>query len=340
MKRLLVALATVLALLVLGEGALRQSQREARETAGRLRLLTPVPAAQIAQIEVRAAGRHWRYVLRDSTWRFPAYHNAFALDRRIDHLLKSLTQTPATFVSAEPGDLTRYGLGPGSIRLVLLDASGRPLLDVLQGRGTPGPRAGESYVQRTDVDTIFHLHAHPLHALDANDPPMLDRRVLPQALPRKTLQRITFTGDPSYPLQSLHRQLRAIKAPTPGMPPQGPIYDWIATYVEGEKTALAPSVYAYLDYLKRLTWTALHHSDIDAFTATRTLLLEDEDGIIDTLTVGDADQQGRYLRLHTTGHVFTIAPEKTRLLFPDTSALMDTLPHPTPYTQVEPSTSF
>ena len=76
----------LLAVLVLGEGALRHSQRQARATESRLRLFAPVPADQIAQIDIRAANRQWRYVLRDSTWRFPAYHQAFALDRRIEHL--------------------------------------------------------------------------------------------------------------------------------------------------------------------------------------------------------------------------------------------------------------
>ena len=340
MSRLLVALAALLTLLVLGEGALRHNQRQARATEGRLRLLAPVPDDQIAQIEIRAGTRHWRYVLRDSTWHFPAYHQAFALDRRIEHLLKSLTQSPATFVSAELGDLPHYGLGPGSVRLTLLDAGGRPLLEVLQGRGAPDPRASESYVQRVGADTIFHLHAHPLHALDANDPPLLDHRVLPQALPRKALQKITFTGDPAYPLKSLRRELKAIETPTAGMPPQGPTYDWIATYPNGEKICLAPSAYAYADFLKRLTWTALHQPDTDAFAKTRFLYLEDEDGLIDTLALGATNQNGHYLRFHTTGHVLTITPEKAKLLFPTFSTLTDPLPPPTPYPQAEPFSPF
>ena len=85
------------------------------------------------------------------------------------------------------------------------------------------------------------------------------------------------------------------------MPPQGPIYDWIATYPDGEKICLAPSAYAYADFLKRLTWTALHQPDTDAFAKTRFLYLEDEDGLIDTLALGATNQNGHYLRFHTTG---------------------------------------
>ena len=338
MNRLLAALAALLVLLVLGEGALRRSQFKAREEAGQLRLLAPVPAGDVAQIDIRAGRRQWRYVREDSTWRFPAYHHAFALDRRIEQLLKSLSEVPATFVSAELGDLPRYGLEPGSLRFGLFDAAGRPLLEVLQGRGAPGPRAGESYVQRVGADTVFHLHAHPLHALDNNDPPLLDRRVLPRALPRQAVQKITFAGDATYPLQSLHRVLRELD-PSAGLP-QGPSYDWIASYPAGEEVCLAQSAYAYVDFLQRLTWSALHPADAKAFATARSVYIEDEDGRIDTLEVGAADPQGQYLRLRTTGHVATIAPAKAALLFPTTAALTDTLPHPGPYRQAEPFSPF
>ena len=147
-------------------------------------------------------------------------------------MVKSLCEVPATFVSAELGDLPRYGLGPGSLRIGLVDEAGRPLLEVLQGRGAPGPRAAESYVKRVGADTVFHLHAHPLHALDNNDPPLLDRRVLPRALPRQAVQKITFAGDAGYPLQSLHRVMWAFD-PSAGRP-LGASYEWIATYPAGE----------------------------------------------------------------------------------------------------------
>ena len=249
-------------------------------------------------------------------------------------MLQSLLATPATFVSAEPGDLARYRLGPGSVRIHLLDQQGRPLLEVLQGRGAPGPRAGESYVQRVGADSIFHLHAHPVHALDTAPPaPMLDRRVLPQALQRKGLRRIAFAGDSSYPVQSLGRQLKAMTAPGPMMP----TYEWITSSATGAETCLSASAEAYADFLKRLTWSALHDpSRTDAFAQARYLYLEDEEGTIDTLAIGAADDRGHYLRLYTTGHVFSITPEKAQLLFPTRSALRDTLPQPSPYHQAEP----
>ena len=334
MIRLLCALGALLVLLVLGESALREHQRAVRRAAGALRLLAPEPSSSVNQIEVHAAGRRWHYVRRGNTWHFPAYHRAFVLDRRVDHLLQSLLATPATFVSAEPGDLARYGLGPGSVRIHLLDPQGRPLLEVRQGRGAPEARAGESYVQRVGVDSIFHLHAHPVHALDTAPPaPMLDRRVLPQALQRKGLRQIAFAGDPSYPVQSLSRQLKAMTAPGPMMP----TYEWIASSATGAETCLSASAEAYADFLKRLTWSALHDPGrTDAFARASYLYLEDEEGTIDTLAIGAADDRGHYLRLHTTGHIYSITPEKAALLFPTRSVLLDTLPQPSPYRQAEP----
>ena len=142
MIRLLCALGALLVLFVLGESFLREHQRTVRRTAGALRLLTPEPTSAVDQIEVHAAGRRWHYVRRGNTWYFPAYHRAFVVNRRVEHLLQSLLATPATFVSAEPGDLARYGLGPGSVRIHLLDQQGRPLLEVRQGRGAPGGARG------------------------------------------------------------------------------------------------------------------------------------------------------------------------------------------------------
>ncbi len=334
MIRLLCALAALLVLLVFGESFLREHQRDGRRTAGALRLLTPELASAVEQIEVHAAGRRWHYVRRGNTWYFPAYHRAFVLNRRVEYLLQSLLATPATFVSAEPGDLARYGLGPGSVRIHLLNPQGHPLLKVRQGRGAPGPRAGESYVQRVGADSIFHLHAHPVQALDTAPPaPMLDRRVRPQALQRKGIRRIAFAGDPSYPVQSLSRQLKAMTEPGPMMP----TYQWVALSAAGAEICLSASAEAYADFVKRLTWSALHDPDRTAafFAQARYLYLEDEEGTIDTLAIGATDDRGRYLRLHTTGHIFTITPEKAALLFPTRSALRDTLDHPSPYHQAE-----
>ena len=100
------------------------------------------------------------------------------------------------------------------------------------------------------------------------------------------------------------------------------------------RPVLSANAEAYTDFLKRLTWSALHGPGrTDAFAQARYLYLEDEEGAIDTLAIGAADDRGHYLRLHTTGHVFSITPARAALLFPTRAALLDTLPQPSPYHQ-------
>jgi hypothetical protein len=250
-------------------------------------------------------------------------------------------QTPASVVATEPGKLAHYGLSAGSPTLRLIDATGVSMLHVRLGRGAPDARAGEAYVQRVGFDTIYHLHANPAHAFDADDPPMLDRRVRPRALAKGAIARVAFTD--GYALRSLRRVLTELdESSRSGRPPSGPIYEWKVVLGDGEHTGVASSVYAYIAYIDRLTWAVLHDPQqaAAAFAEKRSIFLEDEAGHIDTLELGGVGPQGHFLRYSTTGQVFSISQAKADLLFPVASALLDTLPRPNPYEQVEPYTSF
>ncbi len=344
MARLLTVLTAIFALLFLGEHYLRARAASARQLESALRPLRLASVDEVVFIEVVAAdGRRWRYAHVDSSWRYPAYHDAFVLPQRSEHLLKSLLQTPASVVSAEPGDRVHYGLSAGSPTLRLLDAAGADLLHVRLGRGVPDARAGEAYVQQVGFDTIYHLHANPAHAFDADDPPMLDRRVRPRALKKGTVVHVVFAGAEDYSLRSLRRVLAELdESAMAGGPPSGPIYEWEGEFVDGEKICVASSAYAYLGYIDRLTWAALHNPQqtAAAFAEMRSIFLEDDAGHIDTLEVGGIGPQGRFLRYRTTGQVFSISQAKADLLFPVASALLDTLPRPNSYEQVEPYTPF
>jgi len=46
------------------------------------------------------------------------------------------------------------------------------------------------------------------------------------------------------------------------------------------------------------------------------------------------------LRYRTTGQVFTVPNAKAELLFPSEAALLDSLPRPNSYEQIEPYTPF
>ena len=90
MTRWLVALASVLAVLVLIEDYAVERQRQHDALHGTLRPLATVNKANVARIiAVAGNGRTWRYMLVDSTWRYPAYFDAFVQPQRIDHLSRS-----------------------------------------------------------------------------------------------------------------------------------------------------------------------------------------------------------------------------------------------------------
>ena len=292
MIRLLCALGALLVLLVLGESTLREHQHAVRRTAGTLRLLAPEPASAIAQIEVRAAGRRWHYVRRGT----------LGISQRITALLSSTavssTCSRVCSLRQQPSSRPSLGTWPAMASARVVSASicstnrAIPCWKCAKGAVPPGHVLGNR-MSSAWVPTAFSISTPtPVHALDTAPPaPMLDRRVLPQALQRKGLRRIAFASDPSYPVQSLSHQLKAMTAPTPMMP----TYEWVAFSAAGAETCLSASVETYADFLKRLTWSALHDpGQTDAFAQARYLYLEDEEGTIDTLAIGAADDQGRY----------------------------------------------
>ncbi len=344
MTRLLAVLAGVFVVVFLAEDYLGDRQAAQRQLYGSLRPLVQVRTDDVVQIGVRAAnGRTWRYARVDSSWRYPDYYDAFVLPQRIEHLLKSLLLTPASIVSIEAGDLVHYGLTPNSPVLELLDKEGTPLLSARLGRGAPDVRAGEAYIQLAHFDTIYQLHANPAHAFDTADPPMLDRRIRARALAQKAIVQIRFAGAQDYPVRVLQREFGApAAADMPGAPPSGPTYVWNGLFADGERECVVGSAFAYVGFLDRLSWDALHSpTETEAsFRAARRLYLEDEDGRIDTLEVGAATAESQLLRYRTTGQAFSISRAKAELLFPTTQALLDTLPQPNAYDQSEPYTPF
>lgn len=340
MMRWLSVLASVLAVLVLIEDYVAKRQRQHEILYGTLRPLATVDKTDVAQIvAVAGNGRTWRYVRMDSTWRYPAYFDAFVQPQRIDHLLNSLLQASASVVSNERDDMQRYGLLPNSPTLTLRTASNRALLSMRLGRGAPDIRAAESYVQLAGADTIYHLHASPAHAFDSGDPPMLDLRIRPRALKRKAIDRISFSGYP--PLKTLYREQREMDMGSmPNAPPSGPVYAWIGTFSDGTRDCITQSAYAYVGFIDRLSWSTL--IDPTAYTQgfDRALFLTDEEGVVDTLDVGATTGETTVLRYRTTGQVFAVPNAKANLLFPSEAALLDSLPKPNPYEQIEPYTPF
>ncbi len=333
MKYLLIAL--LLGLLMATDHFLQHHREARRRSGGTLRPFADLPVERVQSFQVRSgpSPRIWTYVRRDSTWRYPDYFEAFVQSARVDQLLGSLLQSLGTVVATEPENRAHFGLLPEqAVAIDLQDASGALLLKVLVGRGAPGLDAGEAYVRKADSDTLFHLHANPRLVLGGGDPPMLDPHVLPRALKRRSIVRINFEHG------STLRALRRVET-LPAGPLQGPPYAWLAAFAGREDTCLNASAFAYTSFLTRLRYEELHDpQQSEAFAEISGWLeLAHEDGAVDVLEVGGRNHQGHaFLRHRTTGQVLTITAPKAELLFPTRSALLDTLPQPSPYKQAEP----
>ena len=173
---------------------------------------------------------------------------------------------------------------------------------------------------------------------------MIDPYILPRALPRKSIVKITYQAHPPYPVQGLRREETEPAQPVlPGRLPQGPTFEWHASFRNGEKTCNTAAAFAYIAFLSRLRYESLS----DPKTASTCgfggagLVLEDEDGTVDTLEVGVENADGNiYLRHRSARLVFILAPGKADLLFPTAPALLDSLQGESPYKQAEPTAPF
>ena len=342
MRRLLAALLGLLILLVLADRFVQERQEARLRRDSALRSLVQVEKGEVREVRVvpAGAGRAWTYVWQDESWRYPDYFDSYVLPDRMERLLASLLESLGTVVGVGEGEFARFDVDTGrAVEIDLHDGSGALLLDALIGRGAPGAGAGETYVRRARDDTVFHLHANPLTALGRSRPPMLDPQVLPRALPRSSIARVTFER-PSHPERGLRRVRLAMAGPfAPGGMPQGPTYAWLVGAPGREDTCLSASAFAYVGFLSRLRFEALQDPAGEGYGFEREarLSLVDDDGVVDVLQIGATGPDGNvYLRNRTTRQVCTITPQKAELLFPSRAALLDTLPRPSPYQQAEP----
>ena len=352
MNRLILILAAALVALIFADYLTLHRRDGRRIETSELRPLLhsrlEIVPDRVRQIRLQLGDRPqvWTYVKRGRTWRYPEYFDAFVRDDRIDFLLRSLLESLGTFVSADEDEYD-YGLEPHRALMVGLDdRSGNKLLEVWIGRGVPNARAGEVFVRRAVDDSVFRWHANPRQVIDAGNPPLLDRLVLPRGLSRKPFVKLLFKNGESGSVSSLRRDelpLEGTARVLSGPRTPGPSYAWLVTVDGGENTCIAENVYAYTSFLKRLKYKRLNDPAMgsrlrqDGGVATRTLELTDEDGVVDILEVGAGGADGDVLIRHqSSGLVYTIAKEKASLLFPNKETLVDSLANTSGYRETEP----
>ncbi len=338
MKRHLIILAAVLGLLLVVDFALDRSAASRRNLAGSVRPVVRIDPQRAQTLRIAQSGQRWAYVLRDSVWRYPAYFDAYAQRRRVDQLLKSVMTSSGSIVADDGQTAQGFGFGAqNAIEVTVLDGRGRTIVAAEVGRGIPGALGSESYLRRAGEDTVFHLHANPKLALDEAAVPMIDRHLLPQALPRSSIVRIAFPGRAE--MESLWRE-EVPSDPADNRPFRGPSYRWRMRSAGRDTTCVDNNVYAYLSYLSRVRYGRLMASGAlnEGFDGARMVLLEHDKGVIDTLEVVDGGNVV-IVSHRLAGQVSTLTVEQAELMFPGADALLDTLGQPSIYDRAAPRTA-
>jgi hypothetical protein len=333
-KRHLLILAAVLGLLLIIDFALDRSATSRRQLAAAVRPVVGADPQRAQTLRIAQDGHRWEYVLRDSVWRYPAYFDAYVQRPRLDQFLRSVMTSSGSVVADDAPSASGFGFGDaGTLEVAVLDAQGRNIVTARLGRGIPGALGSESYLRKSGEDTIFHLHASPRLALDAAAVPMIDRHLLPEALRRGAIVRVTFP-DRTAALDSLWREDLPPDLGTGPM--RGPSYRWRARLGGLDTTCVDNGVYAYLSYLTRVSYDRLlPPGDFGkAAERARVVMLEDDKGVIDTLEVVGGEVA--IVRHRLARQIATLTDEQAALIFPAPSALLDTLGQPSIYDRAAP----
>lgn len=98
--------------------------------------LLPMPAAEVARVELREPGRRLLALRADGSWRDEHGHGwrADVVAGLVDTLA---TLAPLRIVDANPGDPAEFGLGPDAARLEVGGADGPPALVLELGARNP-----------------------------------------------------------------------------------------------------------------------------------------------------------------------------------------------------------
>jgi hypothetical protein len=342
------ALATLIVLLAACLGGLwaagraleagRERERAADSAFHRIHGTDTPPPASVGRIDltIPGAGEEWSYVKEADGWRMPRYRQGFAKGRALEGLAGAFLEGRGTIVGRMPGDAERFGIVRGkALEAKLRDSSGNLLVHALAGRVPPGQRSSECFVAAEGRDPILHLDSNPWVHVEWSRgdrfPPLLDPKVIPEALGRGLPARIELGGSSPPAIQALIRR----EAPRdPRMPmDRGPRYEWFGAFAEGERRLNDQAAFAYLSAISGLGFEELLGPQAEGagpfVSPELTVMLEYDGGAKDTLILGGAAPGGaRHLLHSTTRQGFLIAAAGARGLSPDVKALLESPPAP------------
>ncbi|MBT3604920.1 MAG: DUF4340 domain-containing protein [Candidatus Latescibacteria bacterium] len=287
-------------------------------------------------LKIESADTAWTYRFKGGNWHYPADENAFALNDRIKAFVKDVVETYGTIVDTQVKP--KFGFDSTALKVHLTDSTGTWQQTVSIGTSLPGTDTREAYMKHPTSDTIYHIHADPRRGLQwqrlPNRPPFIDPKILPSALSRRAIKRFVFKG---HSLQELDR-VEIEQDEDESSPTDGPTYEWYSVRSGKRQKRVNGSIYAYISYLSRLKFEALHDPAQISQTNKYIVLIDDQD-TADTLDIAPHTTNTTYVHHRTTGHLYSITNTKANLLFP-TATNLDSLPDPSPYQLAEPTGAF
>ncbi|MBK33938.1 MAG: hypothetical protein CME26_00210 [Gemmatimonadetes bacterium] len=323
MRILTVTLAVLLAGLVGGERWLRETSYRARDLKAVVRSFpedVPALPGDVTSLEVVVDQSRWRYVRRDSVWFHPALHDVHADGAAIHRVLRSLLTSSATIVSAtglEPHHST------GALRSLAFQTLGLDQAFELGDR-LPGATVPERYIRVVSSDTVYQLHGDPWSPIgDALDPaPMLDRKVIPTALSRRSVRRAVIARDDL--VVELTRE--EIESERPSS--LGTEFVWYRSEGGGRDSLNSSAAFSYVGFLQRLTWSEVEAASKGEEDVGLVVLIDDLDQT-DSLIVRRTGDRA-YVMHRPSGRAYRIEDVKVEKLFTKLD-LHASLPDPNPF---------
>jgi len=285
------------------------------------------------KVEIPKNGIRWTYERRDGAWRMPDVLGAFALSDEVEGVIKTVINSRMRPVGDLEEGQERFGLSKDSIVILSLSRTGgEGLLQVNIGALSPGALKDEVYVERKGDNASYLLNSNPISFLmGGKPPPMLDRHVLPRAIPHGVPVRISFSG--SRPSEVRELSIKELPRETEMLDPRSekasekkkPTHEFSGKTAQGDTKAFdGNDGMAYVNKLLNLEFdkivgsvTPAQLSDPRLRSPLFELTMHYEDGKETTLTVTDNLIEGKYPIVNqATGQVFIIAPEKLDQLSP------------------------
>jgi hypothetical protein len=286
-------------------------------------------------VELPHGELRWSYKRIDGLWRLPEFAGAFAFNGEVDNLVKTILQSRARPVGRLPEDEARYGLTSGSTLMLTLFKDSAEVVQLQVGGLRPGATKDERYVRRGKDDEAYLLNSNPaVFFEDKEAPAMLDRHVLPRALPHGMPARIVWKGTKEMELKEL-----AIKAlpvdpkkesfdpsqEKKGVQKREPTHEFTGTYVSGAKKILDESEgMTFVNKILNLEFDKIvgsispvqvEYQKFDAPLVEVTLQYDTASPI--SLAVSGTLIEGRYPILNrASGQMFIISNEKVDDLIP------------------------